>query len=94
MRTDLPSNTFCRVSESTEGIAIPTMIENIMEHIAKVTKKDPIEVRLANMNDMDKSVLEPMIKVLLNLANYNLKESIDNFSYHIARRKRELPCYR
>ncbi|XP_012058303.1 PREDICTED: xanthine dehydrogenase-like [Atta cephalotes] len=80
VRTDLPSNTFCRASGSTEAVAI---MENIMEHIAKVTKKDPIEVRLANMNDMDKSVLETMIKDLSNLINYNVnKESIDDFNFH------------
>ena len=80
VRTDLPSNTFCRASGSTEAVAI---MENIMEHIAKVTKKDPIEVRLANMNDMDKSVLETMIKDLSNLTNYNVnKESIDDFNFH------------
>ncbi|KAG5346431.1 XDH dehydrogenase, partial [Acromyrmex charruanus] len=80
VRTDLPSNTFCRASGATEAVAI---MENMMEHIAKVTKQDPIEVRLANMNDMDKSVLETMIKDLSNLTNYKVnKESIDDFNFH------------
>ncbi|KAG5332878.1 XDH dehydrogenase, partial [Acromyrmex heyeri] len=80
VRTDLPSNTFCRASGATEAVAI---MENMMEHIAKVTKQDPIEVRLANMNDTDKSVLETMIKDLSNLTNYKVnKESIDDFNFH------------
>ncbi|XP_018304122.1 xanthine dehydrogenase 1-like [Mycetomoellerius zeteki] len=80
VRTDLPSNTFCRASGSTEGIA---MIENIMEHIATEINKDPLAVRLANMNDVDKSVLEPMIKDLSNRTNYEeRKHSIDQYNTH------------
>ncbi|KAG5312463.1 XDH dehydrogenase, partial [Acromyrmex insinuator] len=67
VRTDLPSNTFCRASGSTEGVA---MMENLMEHIAKVTKKDSMKIRLANMNKIDKILLSPMIENLLKKAEY------------------------
>jgi len=57
------------------------MIENIMENIAKVTKKDPIEVRLSNMNDVDKTVLETMIKDLSKSADYEIrKRDVETFN--------------
>ncbi|KAL0109816.1 hypothetical protein PUN28_013467 [Cardiocondyla obscurior] len=78
VKTDLPSNTFCRAPGTTEGMA---MIENIMEHIASVMKKDPLQVRLANMNDTDKAALETMIKDLSESADYEMrKQKVNTFN--------------
>lgn len=71
MRTDIPSNTHCRGPSSTEAVA---MLENIMEHIAKVTKKDPVQIRLSNMNDVAKTALETMVKDLSKSADYEMRQ--------------------
>ncbi|KYN05925.1 Xanthine dehydrogenase, partial [Cyphomyrmex costatus] len=76
--TGTPSNTFCRASGFTEGLA---MIENMMEHIAIVANKDPIAVRLANMNDNDKSVLDNIIQKMLNMTYY-IKRQISIWEYN------------
>ncbi|XP_071582254.1 uncharacterized protein [Temnothorax nylanderi] len=57
------------------------MTENIMKHIAKVTKRDPLKVRLANMNDVDKVALESMIKDLSKSADYEMrKRAVETFN--------------
>ncbi|XP_032686991.1 indole-3-acetaldehyde oxidase-like isoform X2 [Odontomachus brunneus] len=77
-RTDLPSNTYCRAPGSMEAIA---MIEHIMEHIARVTKKDPIQVRLSNMTSDEKELLEPMINDLRKSADYEMrKQAVEMFN--------------
>ncbi len=44
--TNTPSNTFCRAPGSIQAIAA---IEWIMDHVASTLKKDPLEVRMANI---------------------------------------------
>lgn len=57
------------------------MIEHIMEHIARVTKKDPLQVKLLNMESEEKSILEPMIKDLCKSADYEIrKQAVDTFN--------------
>ncbi|XP_011261213.1 xanthine dehydrogenase/oxidase [Camponotus floridanus] len=78
VRTDIPSNTYCRAPGSLEGVA---MSEDIMEHIARATKKDPFQVRLSNMNEDDKTVLEEMWRELSKSADYEIrKRAVDTFN--------------
>ncbi|XP_043258855.1 indole-3-acetaldehyde oxidase-like [Colletes gigas] len=71
-KTDLPSNTYCRAPGSTEAVG---MIENIMEHIAHAIGKDPLEVRLLNMDPIHKSMLLPMITELCKNADYDTRKN-------------------
>jgi hypothetical protein len=51
-----------------------------MHHIAKVVKKDPVEVKLNNMSNNDNATPQ-MVKDLIVSADYNArKESIDEFN--------------
>lgn len=57
------------------------MIENIMEHIARVTKKDPIQVRLSNMSNEERNIMEPMINDLSKSADYEMrKRAVETFN--------------
>lgn len=68
--TDSASNAFCRGPGTLEGIAT---IENIMEHIAAVTGKDPIDVRLSNM--AKDHVMRPMIADFLKDVEYRKRKA-------------------
>jgi len=51
-----------------------------MQHIAKVVKKDPVQVRLNNMRS-DDNVMPQMVKDLKDSADYDVrKESVDEFN--------------
>jgi xanthine dehydrogenase molybdopterin-binding subunit B len=51
-----------------------------MHHIAKVVKKDPVEVKLNNMSNDDNATPQ-MVKDLIVSADYSVrKESIDEFN--------------
>ena len=51
VKTNIVSNTFMRGPGSSDGIAVT---ETIMEHIAFVTGKDPVDVRLQNIAQSNK----------------------------------------
>lgn len=73
VKTDSASQTFCRAPGTTEGI---TMIENIMEHIARTTGKDPISVRLENIAETS-----PIKKHLQNFTESIGKDSHSPFRH-------------
>lgn len=75
--TDSPSHTWCRAPGSVEGIA---MIENIMEHIARVTGKDPIDVRLANISE-DNDIHKLMPDFLKQTGKFNLLKHLQKYCF-------------
>ncbi|XP_062708343.1 xanthine dehydrogenase isoform X1 [Aedes albopictus] len=76
VKTDAPSNTWCRAPGTTEGVA---MIENIMEHIAHETGQDPLEVRMANMTaDNKMKTLMPQFRS--DVKYDDRKRAIDEFN--------------
>ncbi|XP_055537407.1 uncharacterized protein LOC129725498 [Wyeomyia smithii] len=76
VKTDAPSNTWCRSPGTTEGVA---MIENIMEHIAHETGLDPFEVRMANMTK-DNKMQELMPQFRRDVEYDERKRVIDDFN--------------
>lgn len=61
VQTDTPSNTYCRAPGTTQGIAI---IENLIEHLAKIRKEDPLEFRLKNLNISGNDEANSMRKII------------------------------
>lgn len=76
------------------------MVEHVMEKIARVTKKNPVEVRMINMNPADKEILLPMIDELKKTSDYdkrlrNVKEfnQVNIFLFFIFNRTNLLCCF-
>ena len=54
-------------SGSADGVS---MIEHVMQKIARTTGKDVLTVQLGNMGEDDKATLVPMIEELKKTSNY------------------------
>jgi xanthine dehydrogenase/oxidase len=74
--TNTPSNTWCRAPGTVEGIA---MIENIMDHIAFVVKKDPVDVRMQNI-PADSEMRQHLNDFVKSVDYRNRKNEIDTFN--------------
>ncbi|CAD7078516.1 unnamed protein product [Hermetia illucens] len=82
--TDAPSNTWCRAPGTLEGIA---MTENVMEHIARVVKMDPVDVRLNNIPDG--SDMKKLLPDFIKQTDYRQRrKNIDVFNGENRWRKR------
>ncbi|XP_045774231.1 indole-3-acetaldehyde oxidase-like [Maniola jurtina] len=85
--TDTPSTTWCRAPASTEGLAVT---EYLMEKIAHNLNKDPMEVRLANMEKEDNPIPE-LIDQLKKDSSYESRlEDVKKFNDDNRWRKRAL----
>uniref|UniRef100_A0A4Y0BMF0 FAD-binding PCMH-type domain-containing protein n=1 Tax=Anopheles funestus TaxID=62324 RepID=A0A4Y0BMF0_ANOFN len=82
--TDSASNTWCRAPGSTEAFA---MIETIIEHIAFITERDQLQVRLVNMPD--DSEMRPLLQTFLVDTEYERRRlEIGQFNLENRWRKR------
>jgi xanthine dehydrogenase molybdopterin-binding subunit B len=62
---------------SSEGIAFA---ETIMEHIAKVLKKDPIEVRIQNLKNDDSTILNMMKDFKVTAQYEERKQNVEEYN--------------
>ncbi|KAG6464941.1 hypothetical protein O3G_MSEX014825 [Manduca sexta] len=69
--TDTAKNTWCRAPGTLENIA---MTEHIMEQISYEMSKDPLEVRLANLDTIKYGDLKEMAITLTTTANYSQRK--------------------
>ncbi|XP_073981118.1 uncharacterized protein isoform X2 [Rhodnius prolixus] len=78
VKTDLPCSAWIRAPGSFEGIAT---VEHIMEHIAFIVKKDPVEVRRLNCNPDDRSVFDEMLQTIKTSSDYvNRLAAVEQFN--------------
>ncbi|KAL7051325.1 hypothetical protein ACKWTF_004430 [Chironomus riparius] len=75
-KTDTPSNTWCRGPGTLEGIV---MIENIMEHISRALKKEPVDVRIRNIPD-NIPMKQYLIDFVVSTDYYKRKLDIEKFN--------------
>lgn len=83
--TDTACNTACRSPGTTEGVA---MIENIMEHIAVETGRNPLNVRMENMKT-EESALPELLETIKKSADFDQRcQQIEKFNNENIWRKR------
>jgi len=68
VKTDTPSNTYCRAPGTTQGIAV---IENLIEHVASVCKEDPLAFRQKNFKGEAFPDLKKIIDQVLVSSDYD-----------------------
>ncbi len=79
-RTDHPPNTAFRGFGGPQGVAT---IENIIEEIAVVLKRDPLEIRMKNCYGIDERNVTPYGQTVRNNFLPRLfKETVDRAEYH------------
>ncbi|KAK9496480.1 hypothetical protein O3M35_013242 [Rhynocoris fuscipes] len=69
--TDIPSNTWTRAPGTLEAMST---IEHIMEHIAYVTKIDPVDVRKVNLFNNYDSTIREMIQTVQSTSSYHQRK--------------------
>ncbi|CAH1396596.1 unnamed protein product [Nezara viridula] len=75
--TPTPSSSWMRAPGTLEGMAV---IEEVIEHISFVLKKDPLEVRMQNIGGKS-SYIKSMIATIKESSNYHIrKKEIENFN--------------
>ncbi|KAL4715641.1 hypothetical protein ACJJTC_006220 [Scirpophaga incertulas] len=75
--TDTASNAFTRSPGSLEAISLT---EHIMERISYELEKDPVEVRLNNIEQTDTDTISVIQTLLKDSEYYKRKEEIQNFN--------------
>ncbi|XP_071116536.1 uncharacterized protein [Haliotis cracherodii] len=76
LKTNLPANTYCRAPGSCPAIFI---MEAMMEHVAKVFHKDPLEFRKLNLFDKGQASVTGMVLKYCNIKDMvaQLEKSAD-----------------
>uniref|UniRef100_T1HPY0 Ald_Xan_dh_C2 domain-containing protein n=1 Tax=Rhodnius prolixus TaxID=13249 RepID=T1HPY0_RHOPR len=78
VKTDIPCTTWMRAPGMLEGI---TTADHIMEHIAFIVKKDPVEICRLNCNPDDRSVFDEMLQTIKTSSDYvNRRALVDQFN--------------
>jgi len=86
VKTDTPSNTYCRAPGTTQGIAV---IENLIEHVAKACNQDPFVFRQKNFKSESYPDLQKIINQVVISSDYHQRlEKVKEFNANNRWKKR------